>query len=77
MLRSALGPEVCGWLDDDGVAEVMLNPDGRLWLDRLDGGFVTTGVRMAACDAKRTIRPGFEVRALVTWSLALPEWREP
>jgi type IV secretion system protein VirB11 len=56
MLRSALGPEVCGWLDDDGVAEVMLNPDGRLWLDRLDGGLVMTGVRMAACDAERTIR---------------------
>jgi hypothetical protein len=56
MLRSALGPEVCGWLDDDGVAEVMLNPDGRLWLDRLDGGLVATGVRMGACDAERTIR---------------------
>jgi P-type conjugative transfer ATPase TrbB len=56
MLRSALGPQVCRWLDDDNVAEVMLNPDGRLWLDRLDIGLFPTEARMEADDAERVIR---------------------
>jgi P-type conjugative transfer protein TrbG len=35
MLRTALGPAIAAWLEDPGVVEVMLNPDGRLWVDRL------------------------------------------
>ena len=35
MLRSALGPAIGAWLQDPAVVEVMLNPDGRLWVDRL------------------------------------------
>ncbi len=35
MLRTALGPGIAAWLEDAGVVEVMLNPDGRLWVDRL------------------------------------------
>lgn len=35
MLRSALGPAIVQYLDDEQVVEVMLNPDGRLWVDRL------------------------------------------
>ena len=30
MLRTALGPAIARWLEDPEVAEVMLNPDGRL-----------------------------------------------
>ena len=56
MLRSALGPMVCGWLDNDNVAEVMLNPDGRLWIDRLVGGLFATDSRMEPADAERIIR---------------------
>lgn len=56
MLRSALGPVVAGWLDDPGVCEVLLNPDGRLWLDRLDVGLVETGARLEAGDAERVVR---------------------
>jgi type IV secretion system protein VirB11 len=56
MLRSALGPLVAKWLDDPNVAEVMLNPDGRLWLDRLDGGLSPTSARMSPGDAERVIR---------------------
>jgi len=37
MLRTALGPAITGFLDDASVVEVMLNPDGRLWIDRLAG----------------------------------------
>ena len=35
MLRTALGPLIATHLEDPGVVEIMLNPDGRLWIDRL------------------------------------------
>ena len=35
MLRTALGPAIAGFLEDPAIVEVMLNPDGRLWIDRL------------------------------------------
>lgn len=43
MLRTALGPGIAAWLEDAGVVEVMLNPDGRLWVDRLADGLSDTG----------------------------------
>src|SRR3546814_4498967 len=52
MLRTALGVSVAGWLDDPATIEVMLNPDGRLWIDRLGEGVSDTGERMAAADGE-------------------------
>ena len=48
MLRTALGPDIAAWLDDPGVVEVMLNPDGRLWIYRLKEGVGDTGQRLSA-----------------------------
>jgi type IV secretion system protein TrbB len=56
MLRTALGPAIAGFLDDPAVVEVMLNPDGRLWLDRLSGGLEDTGSRLSAADGERIVR---------------------
>jgi P-type conjugative transfer ATPase TrbB len=56
MLRTALGPAIAVWLEDDSVVEVMLNPDGRLWIDRLAGGLVDTGERLSPGDGERIIR---------------------
>tara|TARA_R110000772_G_scaffold31812_8_gene78220 strand:- start:84 stop:1031 length:948 start_codon:yes stop_codon:yes gene_type:complete len=56
MLRTALGPAVALWLDDVNVIEVMLNPDGRLWIDRLGTGICDTGDKMSAADGERIIR---------------------
>lgn len=56
MLRTALGPAIAIWLEDPSVVEVMLNPDGRLWVDRLAGGLTDTGERLAASDGERIIR---------------------
>lgn len=56
MLRTALGPEIAGWLEDASVIEVMLNPDGRLWIDRLGAGIADTGSGMSAADGERIIR---------------------
>ena len=56
MLRTALGPEIAAWLEDTSVIEVMLNPDGRLWIDRLGAGIADTGSGMSAADGERIIR---------------------
>jgi type IV secretion system protein TrbB len=56
MLRTALGSEIAVWLDDSSVIEVMLNPDGRLWIDRLGSGIADTGRAMSAADGERIIR---------------------
>jgi type IV secretion system protein TrbB len=56
MLRTALGSSIAGFLDDPTVVEVMLNPDGRLWLDRLSGGLEDTGARLSPADGERIVR---------------------
>jgi type IV secretion system protein TrbB len=56
MLRTALGPEIAAWLEDPAVIEVMLNPDGRLWIDRLGLGIADTGQEMSGADGERIIR---------------------
>jgi type IV secretion system protein VirB11 len=47
MFHTSMGP-IQSWLEDPTIVEVMLNPDGRLWIDRLAGGLEDTGQRMAA-----------------------------
>ncbi len=82
MLRTALGPRIAAWLEDPGIAEVMLNPDGRLWLDRLAGGLEDSGEYMNAADGERIVRlvahhVGTEVHpAVPRVSAELPETGE-
>ena len=33
MLRTALGPAIATFVEDPSIVEVMLNPDGRLWIE--------------------------------------------
>jgi type IV secretion system protein VirB11 len=56
MLRTALGSAIAAFLEDPAVVEVMLNPDGRLWIDRLAGGLADTGEFLSAADGERIIR---------------------
>ncbi|TFV35359.1 MULTISPECIES: P-type conjugative transfer ATPase TrbB [Bradyrhizobium] len=56
MLRSALGTAIAGYLEDEAVIEVMLNPDGRLWIDRLSNGLIDTGETLSAADGERIVR---------------------
>src|SRR3990167_9343205 len=56
MLRTALGPAIAAWLEDPSVVEVMLTPDGRLWIDRLSSGRVETEERLAAAEGERIVR---------------------
>jgi type IV secretion system protein VirB11 len=82
MLRTALGPAIAAWLDDPAVIEVMLNPDGRLWVDRLGEGINDTGEVLSAADGERIVRlvahhVGVEVHALCPRvSAELPEGGE-
>lgn len=56
MLRTALGPQIERWLNDASVVEVMLNPDGRIWLDRLSEGLFDTGATLSPADGERIVR---------------------
>ncbi|MBG18510.1 MAG: P-type conjugative transfer ATPase TrbB [Rhizobiales bacterium] len=42
-LRDALGEAICTALEDSDVVEVMLNPDGRLFVERLGEGIEAIG----------------------------------
>lgn len=56
MLRTALGPAIARFLEDAGIVEVMLNPDGRLWIDRLSEGLADTGEVLSPADGERIVR---------------------
>ncbi len=49
MLRTALGDAIACFLDDAAIVEVMLNPDGRLWIDRLSDGRTGSPIRASGC----------------------------
>ena len=56
MLSTAVGPHIGELLLDEKVIEVMLNPDGRLWVDRLGKGREFTGHMISGQDAERIIK---------------------
>src|SRR6267154_799120 len=56
MLHTAFGPAIARFLQDPAIIEVMLNPDGRLWIDRLSGGLAETTERLFAPDGERIVR---------------------
>jgi type IV secretion system protein VirB11 len=56
MLRTAMGAEIARALEDPDVVEVLLNPDGSLWLDRLSTGRAPTGATLPPAVAERIIR---------------------
>ena len=56
MLRTAFGPVIAAALADPSVLEVMVNPDGKLWIDRAALGRADTGEFVGASEAERIIR---------------------
>ena len=56
MLRTAMGPAIAAALADPQVLEIQLNPDGRMWLDRLGEGCGDSGLKVTPQDAERIIR---------------------
>jgi len=56
MLLTAFGPVIEAALNDSSVIEVMVNPDGRLWLDKFDIGRIDTGTLISPAEVERIIR---------------------
>jgi type IV secretion system protein VirB11 len=56
MLRTAFGPTIAAALADPTVIEVMVNPDGKLWIERATVGRQDTGERIGSTEAERIIR---------------------
>jgi len=54
-LRRELGPAVLAALDDPDVIEIILNPDGRLWVESHGKGMQPTGISISAIQAERLI----------------------
>ena len=54
-LRTALAP-IVQFLDDDAVLEIMLNADGRVWVEKAGAGMFETEATMSATDALRMLR---------------------
>jgi type IV secretion system protein VirB11 len=55
-LLSDLGPIIGQALADPAVVEVMVNPDGKIWLDKVGEGRVWTGELMKPADAESVLR---------------------
>ncbi len=56
MLKTAMGPAINEALGDPAVIEVMVNPDGRLWIDRLGEGRSDAGLHVHPSETERIIR---------------------
>lgn len=56
MLRTAMGQRINEALEDPNVIEVMVNPDGAIWVERHGDGRVKTDATMAPSEAERVVR---------------------
>ncbi|HEY7551412.1 MAG TPA: P-type conjugative transfer ATPase TrbB [Hyphomicrobiaceae bacterium] len=56
MLRTAFGPAIAAALADPTVIEVMVNPDGKLWIERAAVGRRFSGESVGSAEAERIIR---------------------
>ncbi|EJL38452.1 P-type conjugative transfer ATPase TrbB [Caulobacter sp. AP07] len=55
-LRQAMGPVLAAALAEPKVVEVMVNPDGAIWIERIGQGRAFSGQHMAPADAERILR---------------------
>jgi P-type conjugative transfer ATPase TrbB len=54
-LRRELGAAVLDALAEPTIIEIMLNPDGRLWIDELGSGMRDTGVQIGAAQVENLL----------------------
>ena len=61
-LRREMGPAIRKAIDDPEVVEVMLNPDGRVWTDKLGIGMYIFGSRFTyrGCRHLRVLCPYYQ-----------------
>ncbi|HLG89141.1 MAG TPA: P-type conjugative transfer ATPase TrbB [Alphaproteobacteria bacterium] len=68
MLRTAFGPVITAFILDDRVTDILLNPDGNLWVARQGETCRFSGTMISAADGDRIVRlvasaSGIEVHA--------------
>ena len=56
MLATALGPALSSVLDAKDTIEVIVNPDGRVWVERVGRGREATDIRIEPVETERAIR---------------------
>ena len=56
MLRFSFGNHILEYLDDDEVIEILINDDGRLWVERFGKSLSDTGYIMPSHNVERIIR---------------------
>lgn len=56
MLSMAFGSAINQLMQDKQVVEIMLNPDGKVWVERLSDGIRDSGHHVTAQDAERVVR---------------------
>lgn len=56
MLKTAMGTLIAEALDDPSVVEVMVNPDGAVWLERHGDGRIKTDAIMTPAETERVVR---------------------
>jgi type IV secretion system protein VirB11 len=56
MLRTAFCPTIRAALEAPDTIEVMVNPDGSIWLETISAGLTLTDARLSAGDRERVIR---------------------
>jgi type IV secretion system protein TrbB len=56
LLRSVMGPVITNALTDREVVEVILNPDGALWVHRVRSGSEPLGVKLSPMEGEHIIR---------------------
>ena len=56
MLRTAMGEDIAQALDDPKVIEIMLNPDGHIWVDKIGVGRFDTDKSLTPREGERVVR---------------------
>jgi P-type conjugative transfer ATPase TrbB len=56
MIQTAFGPEILKHMEDPAVIEIMLNPDGQLWIEKLHEGTLSTGHTLPPEQAENIIK---------------------
>ena len=56
MLRTAMGADIAQALDDPKVIEIMLNPDGHIWVDKIGVGRFDTDKLLTPKEGERVVR---------------------
>jgi type IV secretion system protein VirB11 len=55
-LRHALGPDIGRLLDEDGLTDLMVNEDGRVWIDKIGSGRQMTVYTLSAKSAETAVK---------------------